>query len=1354
MLTAAQLDELTDDQWDAELILQYLEWKAKGGGLLDLGPPGSAKADGSLAAANEAAWPIVEASPRFKALGLSVLDARMSAEAVPPRRAGGTVPAVSRAYVEAQHPRGPGGRWVELFHGTTLGKAQDAKANGLTSKGYGRESGYEHPTLTTDRASAERYAHDAAEYTSPPGQPPRDRPAVVTVRVPADQAAEYLESPAAPVTGLRKPLPASMTHAVDEVRPGGRWVDLGMGDDMDALLKSEFRPQDLEARRVKHPRSGYMVEAGHARSVLQPASTEHGNESLGTEGPPLFKVTDYGDPTQPGHNSLLYPKDAGTEPIADVYRGMTQAEWEQAQQRGYIESDRRGAISDLEGTNAAADPRDAVSYLPTGKGVLAKISVRPEDKWFTISADPYLRTRRRIPLDRVSHAVEFERGGKYDNEFRARPVRAGAPPQPAARAEIDYPTALAIARAVIEVARGAVDGASLGEAARGADAVAAELARLGHWDPRKHPRIGHGEHGGQFAKVPHDELPMGSTGRKPVTHLGAAAVAAESFRDLLKPGERLLTPQEIVDRAPPKEGETPEQYQDRLEHEPPPGIITREPVTHRGKPDDWTMSELAKLAQAAKPDDPEYQALRQANEAYAKGGYRRAIDNLNTAAREILARPAPGPLEHSADALRAEDVRTFAAMVESQHEAGPAGDWLPKMADEIDLERDLTHGVAGRATDDAAVIGDTLGSAARDMRAARYDDAIAKLRAAASYRTHQEDYKGEARLTMMAARLEKDYGSSARLEKATQAYVAKGSDAVPDLFGGGQEMWDGQVELKPDLGTGYFGLPTAADMSWDGHMRMTTDTAQHIQDKVKGGGEISDTGWLDIPLHELIHGLHDGKRMEQEQGRLASGRTQRDDAILDAFHRLDLAGPSGTGTPLGHHLDDIQQTLGREKLPQSMAMEGTGATQADIDSLVKRGFLEWTGTSSSTYGPDGKVTEHGRSWKRTAKAVQTDPQGIEPYDLDMRAYADSAGAQAIEEGFTELGTVQHAPGWFTKVGVGGRRTPLIAPAAGWKGNVPGPAVKRRVTGKLTELSAQTGDGWVKESLAAWKKGDVSLAQFKLSEGRNRALGKDWVTEADQILDVMARRPKENPQWERKRAALQQRLSLEATKISGRMTDVQTGLGMAGMDLTSGQRQTLDDMAQLQRLEQAMARAANDLEYGDTDGALEELGQLQHSGDAALADDAVSLGDDLQALIETPYSKRLTLAEYARRRDDRDKILAGDAGNAYPEWTKQAYLWCELVAQAEGKKGAALRRRVHELADEVNREGPGHKIDVMTDQVLRLPHSDVWGRPGMLAHIRDTFRSEGAQSAFEGAYVRAVPPSDPYHETLIKKYRGW
>ena len=82
MLSPDALDELTDDEYDAELLIEYLTFLAAGTAApqadrLDLGPPGSARPEGGVAADNEAAWGLIAADPRFAALGMKMAEARM-----------------------------------------------------------------------------------------------------------------------------------------------------------------------------------------------------------------------------------------------------------------------------------------------------------------------------------------------------------------------------------------------------------------------------------------------------------------------------------------------------------------------------------------------------------------------------------------------------------------------------------------------------------------------------------------------------------------------------------------------------------------------------------------------------------------------------------------------------------------------------------------------------------------------------------------------------------------------------------------------------------------------------------------------------------------------------------------------------------------------------------------------------------------------------------------------------------------------------------------------------------------------------------------------------------------------------
>jgi len=170
---------------------------------------------------------------------------------------------------------------------------------------------------------------------------------------------------------------------------------------MDALLDQWFDPQSLEAHYESRPGGGEN-KVGQQRQVSRPAP--------GQEGPPTFRVLTYSA-------DAFYPSEH-TEPIQHVYRAIGLEEWRQALQRGYLESDRRGVLANWEGTNAAADPRIAAYYLPRNdSGVIVKIQVRPQEQWFAIAADEYLRTRGRVPLDVVTAVSPIinrdERGMPY-----------------------------------------------------------------------------------------------------------------------------------------------------------------------------------------------------------------------------------------------------------------------------------------------------------------------------------------------------------------------------------------------------------------------------------------------------------------------------------------------------------------------------------------------------------------------------------------------------------------------------------------------------------------------------------------------------------------------------------------------------------------------------------------------------------------------------------------------------------------------------------------------------------------------------------------------------------------------------
>lgn len=175
-------------------------------------------------------------------------------------------------------------------------------------------------------------------------------------------------------------------------------------EELEAQLNSWFQPKQLE-QQFTHPETGFGVTYGDRyRLAPAPGATPQQPYPPGVnEWPAEWAVDDH---LPQDHQGYRFPnRDVRREPIEHVYRAVHPDEWAQAQQRGYLQSDQRGTISDWEGTNAGLDPRTAWSYLPRGQygnsGHILKIRTHPDDGWFATPHDDYVRTRNQIPLDRV-----------------------------------------------------------------------------------------------------------------------------------------------------------------------------------------------------------------------------------------------------------------------------------------------------------------------------------------------------------------------------------------------------------------------------------------------------------------------------------------------------------------------------------------------------------------------------------------------------------------------------------------------------------------------------------------------------------------------------------------------------------------------------------------------------------------------------------------------------------------------------------------------------------------------------------------------------------------------------------------
>ena len=101
-------------------------------------------------------------------------------------------------------------QFVDYYHGTTSRQANLIRYTGLRSRIYNSQMG--HPTLTTNKNEARRYAQDSAKY-SESDSGVKDTGSIVHLRV----HKSYVTHPERPLTGLKNPIPKHMVKGVKEI---------------------------------------------------------------------------------------------------------------------------------------------------------------------------------------------------------------------------------------------------------------------------------------------------------------------------------------------------------------------------------------------------------------------------------------------------------------------------------------------------------------------------------------------------------------------------------------------------------------------------------------------------------------------------------------------------------------------------------------------------------------------------------------------------------------------------------------------------------------------------------------------------------------------------------------------------------------------------------------------------------------------------------------------------------------------------------------------------------------------------------------------------------------------------------
>ena len=328
--------------------------------------------------------------------------------------------------------------------------------------------------------------------------------------------------------------------------------------------------------------------------------------------------------------------------------------------------------------------------------------------------------------------------------------------------------------------------------------------------------------------------------------------------------------------------------------------------------------------------------------------------------------------------------------------------------------------------------------------------------------------------------------------------------------------------------------------------------------------------------------------------------------------------------------------------------------------------------------------------------------GVVPAGTNADEWGEHDGAdQALEEGFTELGTIAHAPEFFDALGIGDRPTDILAhgrEASDHADPVRGNAFAFRLR-TMAKVRGQREYALAERAVKADNRAEAERQIKAAAMADTRSTPGEIHDLLASLEDVYSQIPA-NPDYERRKRDLIGGLSLESSKLHGRAVAPMGG----GKPPWPVKANTLYDATQLERLSKAMARAATDLDHDDLDGAREELGGLFHAGDSGLSDDAQRLQYQLAGLVGTPMSKHETMASYARRLQDHARINSGDAWGHYPDETTKANGWVTMAALSQGglanDSGEEIQRAAFALADEINRASTEDKPKVMARQVLR------------------------------------------------------
>lgn len=183
-------------------------------------------------------------------------------------------------------------------------------------------------------------------------------------------------------------------------------------------LDARTNQNQVEGAFTRYNDQKYLRELGETQRI-SPENIAMSQDMGSKEREVPLRTVRYKKPGDPFSGDIV-----SNAPPTHVFRGMSEEEFQTSRQRGYIQSDGRGAIiPEWEGTNAGIHPGTAYSYLPSeGKGRIVKIRVNEGDGWFGNNMDSYARTRQQIPWDRIeAHTSPIDKESRVFSGPRPSP---------------------------------------------------------------------------------------------------------------------------------------------------------------------------------------------------------------------------------------------------------------------------------------------------------------------------------------------------------------------------------------------------------------------------------------------------------------------------------------------------------------------------------------------------------------------------------------------------------------------------------------------------------------------------------------------------------------------------------------------------------------------------------------------------------------------------------------------------------------------------------------------------------------------------------------------------------------------